>query len=417
MPRCFPEVVEQHAEEAAFLWLLRDQATHAPNYDLDDLAELDERLDAHLDGLRVAGTQGWDACRRQLEWREAGEVFAAACVALRTRIGRRLGHVLDVATECPELARGFVAALGWFPHADVEATVSALLDSRDSVARWIGIAASAVHRHDPGAALTAAAGDADPLVRGRAFRAAAELGRRDLLPLCKEDGRGAAPDSHFCSSWSAALLGDVGATTALCEIAAGGGPVAERACDLAARRMNSDDASAWRRSLADTEGGRRLAITAARAQGEPAAVPWLIELMVDESLARHAGEAFCFITGAHLNTEGLSARRPAGFESGPTDDPDDPDVAMDPDEHLPWPRQDAVNAWWSQHRYRFAPGTRYLMGRPITTDTLRDVLARGTQRQRAGAAVELVLLHPGQPLFEVRARADRQQRALAGWSR
>jgi len=33
-----PVVLEQHAEAAAFHWLLRDAAVHAPHYTLDDLA-------------------------------------------------------------------------------------------------------------------------------------------------------------------------------------------------------------------------------------------------------------------------------------------------------------------------------------------------------------------------------------------
>ena len=40
------EVVEQHAEEASFLWLLRDDAVRAPNYNLQDIADLDERVEA-----------------------------------------------------------------------------------------------------------------------------------------------------------------------------------------------------------------------------------------------------------------------------------------------------------------------------------------------------------------------------------
>lgn len=416
MARAFPEIVDQHAEEAAFLWLLRNDATSAPNYDLADLAELDERVDAHLDGLRVAGTRGWETCRRELEWREAGEVFAAAHVALQSRIDRRVSQVLDVATQSCELARGFIAALGWFPFADVQSTIASLLDSEDPVAHRIGIAACAAHRRDPGAGLADAALHADHAVRVRAIKAAAQLGRRDLLPLCADHDAADNSVDHFWRIWSASLLGGAQVGPALCETAANGGPLAEPACDLATRRMNGDAAMAWRQYLARGNQSARLAITAARAQGDPAAIPWLIDLMADEATARVAGEAFSSITGAELSAAALSAERPDGFESGPTDDPDDDDVAMDPDENLPWPRQAAVHAWWAQHHDSFASGTRYLMGRPITPDGLRYVLARGTQRQRAAAALELVLLYPGQPLFEVRARADHQQHALGHWA-
>jgi len=43
---------------------------------------------------------------------------------------------------------------------------------------------------------------------------------------------------------------------------------------------------------------------------------------------------------------------------------------------------------------------------------LGDVLRRGSQRQRAAAAIELALINPAQPLFEVRAPGYRQRAAL-----
>ena len=59
--------------------------------------------------------------------------------------------------------------------------------------------------------------------------------------------------------------------------------------------------------------------------------------MADPALARVAGEALAMITGLDLAYLDLDGEPPAGFEAGPTDDPADPSVAMDEDEHLPWP--------------------------------------------------------------------------------
>jgi|LGVF01.1.fsa_nt_gb hypothetical protein len=50
-------VIEQHVEEATFLWLLRYAAVHEPHCSLSDLAYLDNRVDAHIDGLRIAGDE------------------------------------------------------------------------------------------------------------------------------------------------------------------------------------------------------------------------------------------------------------------------------------------------------------------------------------------------------------------------
>ena len=59
-------IVEQHAEEASFLWLLRRAAVEAPHYSLADLAALDERVEAHIDGLRIAGEVGQQICEQNL---------------------------------------------------------------------------------------------------------------------------------------------------------------------------------------------------------------------------------------------------------------------------------------------------------------------------------------------------------------
>jgi uncharacterized protein (TIGR02270 family) len=85
---------------------------------------------------------------------------------------------------------------------------------------------------------------------------------------------------------------------------------------------------------------------------------------------------------------------------------------MDPDENLPWPDPEKIAAWWARHHRRFDPGTRYLLGRPLAGEWLEEILWHGYQRQRAAAALELAIRRPGQPLFEVRAPAARQQERL-----
>ena len=79
-------VLAQHAEEAAFLWLLRDAAVRAPHYGLADLAALDRRIAAHLDGSGIALIQAGtldSAIRTAYQRAESGDtiLLAPACAS------------------------------------------------------------------------------------------------------------------------------------------------------------------------------------------------------------------------------------------------------------------------------------------------------------------------------------------------
>ena len=80
-PAIISTIIDQHAEEAAFLWILRDASMSAPNFTLQDIADWDNRLEAHIDGLLIAGEAGWEICKASLAIQEPGEVFAAAVLA------------------------------------------------------------------------------------------------------------------------------------------------------------------------------------------------------------------------------------------------------------------------------------------------------------------------------------------------
>ncbi|UVK38458.1 hypothetical protein LHFGNBLO_005624 [Mesorhizobium sp. AR10] len=79
-PLMLREIVRQHAEQAAFLWMVYDRhllnPQENPELDVVRLARLIEQLEAHLDGLRVAGSVGREiAEERYREYSEAGELF------------------------------------------------------------------------------------------------------------------------------------------------------------------------------------------------------------------------------------------------------------------------------------------------------------------------------------------------------
>ena len=413
MSQVISDIVSQHAEEAAFLWLLRSGAVAQPSYSIADLSRLDDRLDAHLEGLRVAGVPGWEMAREMLDTSAPEGVFAAGVLAFGSNDKSVLQGVLDVAAAMPERSRVLISALGWLPFEHAASQMTHLLGSPSPTLRRIGIAAAAIHRSDPGPTLRSAIEDDDLPLRARAFRAVGELGRLDLLPIAERHLKTDDAEVSFSAAWSAAVLSTRPEPLgALAAIAQSESRHRERALQTVMRRADLGAGKRWQRKLMLEPKTLRLAVQAAGAMGDPEEVPWLIEQMKTPELARVAGESFTTITGVDIAYQDLNGDRPEGFESGPTEDPADENVNMDADENLPWPDPSLIQKWWQSNRQAFQPGTRFLLGKPITIDWLKQVLRIGRQRQRAAAALELAMRQPGTPLFEVRAPGFRQKQML-----
>ncbi len=408
-----PQIIEQHAAEASFHWLLRDDAVMAPHYSLKDLADQDNRVEAHLDGLRIAGEGGWTACRAALAIKEPGEVFAAGVLALEGQARPRIEAVLTTAAEARETVSGFVGACAWVSPELLTDTVFPLIEAEEPALREAAVAAHAVHRRYPGPALVPRFNDPDPAIRARALRLAGQLGRSDLWGHV--DAHGRADDDPTCrlwGNWSAVRLGDRDAAfTRLFETSLEPKPTSLQmhAVKILARTLPSAQHQAWFSALAQNPDNARALVAAVGAVGLPFHIPWLIEHMAEPSLARLAGEGVSMITGLDLAYEDLDGDEPDGFEASPSEDPDDEDVDLDPDEDLPWPSPKLIDAWWRDNRSHFGERDRHLCGAPITAEQCRHVLIHGFQRQRIAAALELAVQAPEHPLFETAAPGPRQQ--------
>lgn len=411
-PQVIPEILDQHVEEAAMLWVIRDNAVHQPHYDLEDLTELDERLEAHIDGLRISGEAAWERALEELVWAEAGEIFTAAVLALESGEAERIGQVIQAVADNPDLQRALLSALGWIPYKRISPTLEKLSGSPEQ--HLLSISAYAVHRVDPGQSLASAVKEKNAPLHYRALRAAGELGRKDLLLLLLEHIQADDDKTRFWAAWSAVFLGDKSAApNVLKTFISPDAPFHERALQIWLRIIDTKTAGDWLNSLPQSLDWQRIHIIGCGISGDPAHVPWLIEQMELPVLSRIAGEAFCFISGLDLDDAELETQRPEDFQSGPTEDPEDEDTALDPDDNLPWPDATGIRAWWKDNGNQFKPGVRYLAGRVITEEHCQMMLRHGLQRQRQAAALELALMRENAMLFETRAPGLRQMRQLA----
>jgi uncharacterized protein (TIGR02270 family) len=410
-------VVSQHVSELADLWSQRASLVRAPTVKLRHLKRWDDRLAAHLDGVAMAGQHARPLLQAALESPTPGTMFAATASALEARDLDRIHELIALAESVPGAQSGLRASLGWMDRKSLRGLVPRLLKSAVPFQRALGVAASAMHRVDPGIAAGRLTQDPDPMVRARALRAAGELGLYSLVSSLAAAIDDEDPECRFWAAWSAVLLGDrERALEFLAQSARGAEDLPielrARAFQLSLQAMGVRAGHELLRQMAADPGNRRRKIQGAGLIGDTAYVPWLIGQMTDEATARLAGEAVSLITGADLALLDLERRPPDTVQAGPNDDPDDPNIDMDPDEGLPWPDSQRVQEWWDGHAVRFGSGDRCFMGSAVTRESCIRVLRHGFQRQRRAAALHLSLSQRGSTLFEYRAPARRQRHEL-----
>lgn len=413
-PRVIRHIVAQHADEATFLWTVRTAAAAGWHMRLREIARFDARVEAHIDGLRIAGDAGLLVAQQQMESGNAAALFVAAVLAIEQKQTELLRRVVAVAESVSDLEPGLHSAFGWVAPRHLEGTVKSLLTSNTPFLRRLGISCCAMHGVDGGHSMQVGAQDPDVLLRSTALRSIGRLGRVDLLHECLASMAETDPVITASAASSAILLGARGKPVQVLADETFS-PRSGQNADfvLALQAMSVVQAHSTLQQLSGHDDNRCALIAASGVAGDPAYIPWLIGRMHTVATARLAGEAFSLITAVDLRTSHLEQEPPHNVQSGPNDDPNDPNVDMDPDEGLPWPDVNKVEAWWQANETRFQKGTRYFMGQPVTREHCVQVLKDGYQPQRILAAQYLCLLDPGTPLFNTSAPAWRQQRLLA----
>ena len=405
------DILTEHADEAACLWSLRDFFARRPQVRLADLAEHDERIEAHLDGLRLAGAAGWRvATEVAAQSPGPGSLFVLAALASGPAASaeQRAGLVdLVVADPTVESVSGVVAGSTWIITPQTAVASAGWWSSDVPVLQQAALGIDVASGVDPAQRLTAACTHADPALRARALQAVGELGRLDLQDRCRTALTDAEPSCRNAALWSLLVSGDTANSTARAHVSRVTDAWSEPLTDLAARRLPRAVVMDWLK--VEAKGGHlRRAVQLAGAHADSLVMPWLLLQLKVPAVARLAGQAFSLITGVDLEEAALIAVPPAGFHAGPSDDPADPDVALDPDEYLPWPDAVKVSDWWAAHAAEIPAGVRHLLGRPLSREHLDGVLRSGTQPQRAAAASERALLRPGRRTFDIMAPAQRQ---------
>ncbi|RUV71946.1 MAG: hypothetical protein EOR30_23805 [Mesorhizobium sp.] len=292
--RIVSHVVRQHAEEAAFFWAQRDTLMEADPPDLDVVAGVDKRLEANLDGLRIAGPSAWPFIVAAYEdFHEKGELFLFGWMAIEQRDPHRVAEAIEFGQSFEHDARGLVGALAWHRPDVIAPLVRDWIGAHEPFKRFLGVSACIEHLVDPKQMLGRLVRDPDASVRVASLRLAGRLKRTDLV----EEMTAAldAPDGgvRFWSAWALTELGfgDL-ASDELRKMAVGGGPDALTALRAAVKAAPDKDVRVWMGGLLKSPETAPLAVRGAGMLGDRTILHWLVHQMRQPALAAAAGAAF-----------------------------------------------------------------------------------------------------------------------------
>jgi len=391
-------LLEEHLEEADFLWDQREEALDSRDYDLDDLIGLEERLAAHVDALLIGGVPAWEMLLPALTGDAEGVRFAAACVALASGDDGRIAAVVDALGAADTAPPGILGALRHLAGPAAEALAARFLAGTQPMPRATAIDALGFRRVGPEPkALQAALVDTDPDVRAAALTAAGRLRAAGLL--MEVDRALDAPE-------------DVVRRAALEAGVVLGSPAARDRCRAAVDRdaPEADAALMLLGHLGDPADLDRVVVAARGAHGPAgvAAMGWLGATVCMPVLIGLCGQAetgpavmaaVARLTGADPEAEELLATPPA------EEDDEAPEVPPAPD-------PERLAAWWAARAGDYAADVRYRYGQPYDPARLVEDLASAPLADRHGAALERILADPDAPWLETRAMGLRQRAAM-----
>jgi uncharacterized protein (TIGR02270 family) len=348
------DVIEEHFEELDFLWELREGVIFAPDWNLDDLAELEERAEAHLDGLRLAELHAVDIARPHLTGKFSGGATAAAFVLMETGDRELAAEVTRALAEAKEPARDGVR-IG-LKHSRVETVEPALFElarAGDAFVRAAAAEVLAFHRRQVPEIRDLVEAD-DDSVRILAYAALGRSAPHFGVKLLREGLAAKAPGVRRAALQAAARA----ALPELSEI-----------CREAAMRRPEPDAEAiaflgvlgepgdlaiLSRALDDGT----LATAALRglgALGIPSSVPLIIEAMRASERAEFALAAFHRVTGRDDVRSKSTTPHLAAEDS----------IAAEFEDDLPPPDAERAAALWDALRAHLPRDRRVQSGRPL----------------------------------------------------
>ncbi|ATB50044.1 TIGR02270 family protein [Corallococcus macrosporus] len=408
--------IEEHLDEAAFLWERRQRALCSPEFSLVDVEKIESRLEAHVDALGLA------TAPQVLELLEAAlhEEPARAAVAVLTLMARDDAAALGVLAAfisdgAREQREALAGALGTRACPRIEPMLRELVKEGAPWAQSVAMDVLAQWKRGPDFDLQPWWCSEDTQVQAAAFRWSARV-PRSMPSWGLQRGLESPEDIVWQSAAEAGLVHAPGQTWAECvervRLRRGplGFPLVVLALGGAARELT------WVVDVLSSGTWTREALWALGFSGRLPAVEACVELLRREApVARLAGEAFSAMTGLKLTERFVLQPSAPDDALVPLEEEDlDADLRPRPEDDLPIPEPDEVSAWWSRTRREWRPDGRFLSGGAWTGSSLLAALEHGSARRRPVHALELAIRSRGAHVVSLHAWAVQQKREVVG---
>ncbi|KIG17555.1 hypothetical protein DB30_03256 [Enhygromyxa salina] len=416
------DIMKEHLDEAEFLVETWSNCVDSPKFSYAKLrAGPEERLLAHLEGLRIGGPSVVQRLLLPALSELDDDEFRSAAVCLAILHGAGV-------EACEQLLASFdqAEAVG---HRGLVRGFS--LSQRDGLVPWLGrdldrlgpqVLASrlrifAAHRVNAGQQLIAWLGAEDLNLQRAAAQLARHTGAPSALRLLHPMMQHEDDALRWAAIESGLIRGQMPAWLAVPREAFSRGRWQREALGWLAML---GDASVHQRLLAALRDTPTPALVwAAGLSGRPAAVDLALELLEEPRLARLAGEVVCAVAGLRDDEPDHWLDRGVRVGEAPEDglpplDRDDLDQAViqSGDDKLRLPNPDALRFWWAQRRGQFDPQLRYSNGAALDLPALARSLAVVPTRRRHPLALELAARSTGRAQIATWALMGAQHRQI-----
>lgn len=369
-------IIEQHVEEAAFCWLRREDALWRPSLNLNQFYRFDQRLDAHLEGLRLAVDSAWPyALKRMNQWKTADEVFAASYIAIQAGDEDQLNTIATVVQANSNAMAGVSAALQWMLlQSGKEKALLAIQffwQQQDALKNAVIDTALQIPEVNINAILTTAIQSTDIAVRAKAFEAIGNYHLTEYKPVLHNALGDSEPLCRLAASTSLAIMGEPEhqrETMKLLPSLKGNNHLKNLL--VWCSTCTENDFENWLK-IAEENLSLRDLIWANAFRGNSNALTRLTSLLDHKVAAPLAAYAIQHITGIDLDTLSESEMRQSNLQ-------DDDEKNMSPvikqlhreSEGLSSASPDAIKKWLSMHWGLFDNGDRFLYGTSINESSL-----------------------------------------------